>query len=249
MSVYGKGRLQFGDYELDCEAGKLLRGGWPVKLQPQPLRVLALLLERPGEIFSREEIQNRVWGETTFVEFDQGLNYCIRQIRLALRDTVSKPAYIETLPKQGYRFIAKVAAVPGGAEEISAPESQSIAEIETPAPPPVRTEDLPAAFWRGPPSPGHRRRRTVCPITAPASATASVHAAHRLHRFRNCPCHFAGRTHARLHSGDSDWAADQIYVKMLPNGEPASDGRYSGETRSRFFIRRVADCLHRIRRS
>src|SRR5712672_3810330 len=106
-------RLHFGDYELDPRSGKLLREGRPVKMQPQPLRVLGILAERPGEIVSREQLRDRIWGDATFVEFDQGLNYCIRQIRIALRDEASEPVYIETLPKQGYRFIARVAVAPG----------------------------------------------------------------------------------------------------------------------------------------
>src|SRR6476646_3230689 len=108
MSVDINGRLRFGDYELDSRAGKLLRDGRPVKIQPQPLRVLGILAERPGEIVSREQLRDRIWGDATFVEFDQGLNYCIRQIRIALRDEASEPVYIETLPKQGYRFIAPI---------------------------------------------------------------------------------------------------------------------------------------------
>jgi Tol biopolymer transport system component/DNA-binding winged helix-turn-helix (wHTH) protein len=101
-------RFRFGDFELDPSSEKLLRDGRPVKIQPQPLRVLEVLVEHPGEIVSREELRTRVWGESTFVEFDQGLNYCIRQIRLALRDEAADPVYIETLPKQGYRFVANV---------------------------------------------------------------------------------------------------------------------------------------------
>ena len=108
MDVGGRGHLRFGDFEFDLRSGKLFRGGRPVKIQPQPLRVLAVLLERAGETVSRESLRTRVWGDATFVEFDQGLNYCIRQIRLALRDGASEPLYIETLPKQGYRFIARV---------------------------------------------------------------------------------------------------------------------------------------------
>src|SRR5579871_82198 len=110
MGVDGNERLQFGDFELDIRAGKLCRGGRPVKIQPQPLRVLGVLLEHPGEIVSREQLRTRIWDASTFVEFDQGLNYCIRQIRLALGDEASEPIYIETLPKQGYRFIAPLTA-------------------------------------------------------------------------------------------------------------------------------------------
>src|SRR5258705_13457308 len=113
MEVGGRENVRFGDFEFDLRSGKLFRGGRPVKIQPQPLRVLAVLLESAGETVSRESLRSRVWGDATFVEFDQGLNYCIRQIRLALRDGASKPLYIETLPKQGYRFIARVAVAPG----------------------------------------------------------------------------------------------------------------------------------------
>src|SRR5437763_8182936 len=106
MDVRGNKRLRFSDFEFDSQAGRLFCGERPVKIQPQPLRVLLVLLEKAGEIVSREHLRSRIWGDSTFVEFDQGLNYCVRQIRLALRDGASKPLYIETLPKQGYRFIA-----------------------------------------------------------------------------------------------------------------------------------------------
>jgi Tol biopolymer transport system component/DNA-binding winged helix-turn-helix (wHTH) protein len=113
MDVGGNGRTRFGDFELDSVSGNLFREDRRVKIQPQPLRVLCVLLERAGETVSREQLRTRIWGDATFVEFDQGLNYCIRQIRLALRDGASKPVFIETLPKQGYRFIARVVAAPG----------------------------------------------------------------------------------------------------------------------------------------
>jgi TolB-like protein/DNA-binding winged helix-turn-helix (wHTH) protein len=108
MGAVGNGRLKFGEFELDSRSGKLFRDGRPVKIQAQPLRVLGILLERHGEIVSREQLRARIWGDATFVEFDQGLNYAIRQIRLALHDEVSEPRYIETLPKQGYRFVAGI---------------------------------------------------------------------------------------------------------------------------------------------
>src|SRR6204780_5553952 len=108
MGAVGNGRLKFGEFELDSRFGILFRDSRQVKIQAQPLRVLGILLERPGEIVSREQLRARIWGDATFVEFDQGLNYAIRQIRLALRDEASEPPYIETLPKQGYRFVAPV---------------------------------------------------------------------------------------------------------------------------------------------
>jgi DNA-binding winged helix-turn-helix (wHTH) protein len=116
MEVAGKGRICFGEFEFDSLSRKLFREGRPVKIEPQPLRVLGVLLERPGEIVSREQLRTRIWGDTIFVEFDQSLNYCVRQIRVALRDEASEPVYIETLPKQGYRFIGSldVKEQPGG---------------------------------------------------------------------------------------------------------------------------------------
>jgi len=104
----GSRRLRFGDFEFDTLSGKLFHEARPVRIQPQPLLVLGALLERAGEIVSREQLRRHVWGDATFVDFDQGLNYCIRRIRLALRDRALKPVYIETLPRQGYRFIAPV---------------------------------------------------------------------------------------------------------------------------------------------
>ena len=118
MDYGGNGPIRFGDFEFNSLSGQLFLDGHCVKIQPQPLRVLAVLLERPGEIVSREQLRTRVWGDATFVEFDQGLNYCIRQIRVALRDGASKPLYIETLPKQGYRFIARVTMAPEAARSL-----------------------------------------------------------------------------------------------------------------------------------
>ncbi len=121
MEIGSNRPLRFGDYEVDPESGKLMRNGWPVKIQPQPMRVLGVLLEQPGETVSREVFRARIWGDRTFVEFDQGLNYCIRQIRLALHDQASTPRYIEAVPKQGYRFIAQLAG--SGSEDSARCES------------------------------------------------------------------------------------------------------------------------------
>lgn len=101
-------RSLFGPFEIDHGTGELSKSGRPVKLAPQPSRVLILLVRRAGEIVTREEIQKEVWSDTV-VEFDQGLNYCIRQIRMALDEDAKEPQYIETVPKRGYRFIAHVA--------------------------------------------------------------------------------------------------------------------------------------------
>jgi DNA-binding winged helix-turn-helix (wHTH) protein len=98
--------LRFGPYELDVTSGELRRNGTTVRLQPQPLKVLLLLASRPGEVVTREEIQGEVWPAGTFVDFEQSLNFCIRQIRAALRDDAGAPRYVETLPRRGYRWVA-----------------------------------------------------------------------------------------------------------------------------------------------
>ena len=104
-------RLRFAQFELDLDARELFRDGRPVRIQPQPLRVLEILAVQAGTLVTREELRQRIWDEATFVEFDQGLNYCIRQIRVALGDDAATPVFIETLKKRGYRFTAAVEVV------------------------------------------------------------------------------------------------------------------------------------------
>jgi len=101
-------KVRFGAFEVDAAAGKLLKHGIPIKLQPQPLRVLLLLTGRPGQVVTREEIKRCLWGDSTFVDFERGINFSINQIRGVLSDNPEKPRYVETLPRIGYRFIAPV---------------------------------------------------------------------------------------------------------------------------------------------
>jgi TolB-like protein/DNA-binding winged helix-turn-helix (wHTH) protein/Tfp pilus assembly protein PilF len=100
--------VRFGVFEVDFHAGELRKSGLKIKLHAQPLAVLKLLLERPGEIVTREELQQKLWGDNTFVDFDHGLNKTINKLREALSDNAGTPRYIETLPRRGYRFIAPV---------------------------------------------------------------------------------------------------------------------------------------------
>ncbi|HEX9731454.1 MAG TPA: winged helix-turn-helix domain-containing protein [Thermoanaerobaculia bacterium] len=100
-------RLRFGGFELDPRTEELRQDGRPVHLPPQPARVLALLASRPGEIVLRDDIRRHIWGDS-FVDADAGLNVCIRQIRAALGDHAEAPAYVETVPRKGYRFVATV---------------------------------------------------------------------------------------------------------------------------------------------
>ena len=97
--------LRFGPFELDVRSGELRRNGTTVRLQPQPFKVLVLLACRPGEVVTREEIQAEVWPAGTFVDFEQSLNFCVRQIRATLGDNANTPRYVETLPRRGYRWI------------------------------------------------------------------------------------------------------------------------------------------------
>ncbi|MGE0133402.1 MAG: winged helix-turn-helix domain-containing protein [Blastocatellales bacterium] len=107
MSAETKYCVKFGLFDFDPVTGELKKGEIPINLQAQPAKVLGLLIHRAGELVKRQEIQQHVWGDN-FVEFDQGLNFCIRQIRMALGDQADAPVYIETVPRQGYRFIAPV---------------------------------------------------------------------------------------------------------------------------------------------
>ncbi|MGH9503158.1 MAG: tetratricopeptide repeat protein [Terriglobales bacterium] len=109
-------RYRFGPFELDPAQGRLIRSGSRVKLQDLPLRLLALLVERPGEIVTREELRQRLWPEDTFVEFDNSLGVAVRKLREALRDDADAPRFVETVPRKGYRFLATVTTQePGGA--------------------------------------------------------------------------------------------------------------------------------------
>ncbi len=102
--------IHFGVFEADLRAGELRRNGSKVKLQEQPFQILAMLLERPGEIVTREELRARLWSADTFVDFDHGLNSAIRRLRDALGDSAENPSFVETMGRRGYRFIAPVAS-------------------------------------------------------------------------------------------------------------------------------------------
>jgi DNA-binding winged helix-turn-helix (wHTH) protein/tetratricopeptide (TPR) repeat protein len=100
--------LRFGTFEVDLRAGELRKQGRRIKLQDQPFQVLGVLLQRPGEVLTREELRTQIWPEDTFVDFDNSLNTCINKLREALGDSADNPRFIETLPRRGYRFLAPV---------------------------------------------------------------------------------------------------------------------------------------------
>ncbi len=144
-------RYRFGIYEVDVRAGELLRDGVKIKLQEQPFQVLVVLLEKPGEIITREDLRQRLWPSDTFVDFDHSLNTAINKLREALRDSASNPRFIETKARRGYRFIAPVQVLANDAPQLSEPPSTA-SEPQKPAAPdhvmgiprphPVRTRTL-----------------------------------------------------------------------------------------------------------
>ncbi len=116
--------LHFGAFELDVRSGELRKSGHKIALRPQAAKVLTMLAGRPAQLVTREELKDEIWGPDTFVDFEHGLNLCIRQIRAALDDDADTPRYVETLPRRGYRFIVPVESNHGQAEPGSAPPRQ-----------------------------------------------------------------------------------------------------------------------------
>src|SRR5258708_16335154 len=105
-------RVLFGEYELDCRVGELHRSGVLLKLQPQPAKVLTILVCRAGEVVTRQELAEQVWGSETHVDFVHCLNFAVGQIRGVLEDDAQQPRFLETVPRRGYRFIATIENLP-----------------------------------------------------------------------------------------------------------------------------------------
>src|ERR1700729_136236 len=103
--------VRFGTYEVSLQSGEVRKAGVKIRVQQQPLKLLEALLERPGEVVTREELRSRVWPNESFGDFDQAVNIAIAKLRSALGDSADNPRYIETIPKRGYRFIADVSFV------------------------------------------------------------------------------------------------------------------------------------------
>jgi cholera toxin transcriptional activator len=139
--------FRFGAFEADEAAGELRKNGLRIKLHAQPFQVLIMLLERPSELITREEMRQKLWGDGTFVDFDHALNSAVNKLRDALKDSASQPRYIETIAGKGYRFVAPVSHDP-------AAPARNVVPIPEPAPPPSSgdssesvlstTEELPA---------------------------------------------------------------------------------------------------------
>ena len=120
------GRFRFGVFEFDGRTLELWKRGRFVSVRPQPLKLLALLLARPGDLISRDDFQQALWSGDTFVDFEQGLNHAIRELRAALGDNADSPRFIQTLPRRGYRFIAPV-------ERVSLTEAPRVLPVTPPA--------------------------------------------------------------------------------------------------------------------
>jgi TolB-like protein/DNA-binding winged helix-turn-helix (wHTH) protein/lipopolysaccharide biosynthesis regulator YciM len=129
MEAESRQTYRFGDFDFDPTSGELHKDGLKVRLQEQPFQILTLLLKRPGEVVTREEVRQALWPGDTFVDFDVGLNSAIKRLRDALSDSAENPRFVETLPRRGYRFIAPLEPRPGPAP--ATPETPP-----RPAPPP-----------------------------------------------------------------------------------------------------------------
>src|ERR1700679_156350 len=145
-------RYRFGVFEADAATGELRRQGVRIKVNVQPFQVLLLLLERPGELLTREEISRELWPDGTFVDYEHGLNSAVNRIREALGDTAANPRFVETLARSGYRFVGPVERIP--LKEASAAEPSP--RVEQPLEPAANSrihllashEELPPASHR-----------------------------------------------------------------------------------------------------
>jgi DNA-binding winged helix-turn-helix (wHTH) protein/Tol biopolymer transport system component len=212
--------FHFGLFELDLKAGQLTRNGAKLPLPQQPLQLLALLLERPGEIITRDELRQRLWASDVFVDFDHGLNKSIQKLRDALGDSATSPRYIQTIPRVGYRFIAPVrnGARPLELEpELEIPRKDP--EVAPPAPPVANT--------------GRKWLLLLAACAVIAIAGAAVHFFFHQHPpvlkytqltdFTDSATTPAlspdGHILAFIRTDSPFMSADPIYAKVLPNGE------------------------------
>ena len=137
---FAKNIARFGVFEVDLTSGELRKDGTKIRLQEQPFQVLAFLLERPGEVVTREELRNKLWPADTFVDFDHGLNTAVNKLREALGDTASNPRFVQTVARRGYRFLAPVeTSGPREGQTVSVSETMAPAEFASaPRPPNVK---------------------------------------------------------------------------------------------------------------
>jgi TolB-like protein/DNA-binding winged helix-turn-helix (wHTH) protein len=132
MSMADRQLRRFGHFEFDPQTGELRKQGMRIRLEGQPIAILRMFLERPGQLLSREELQKRLWPAETFVDFEQSLNAAVKRLRGALGDSADAPRYVETLARRGYRFIASVEAVPVAPPSLGSTESPASGPVQAP---------------------------------------------------------------------------------------------------------------------
>jgi DNA-binding winged helix-turn-helix (wHTH) protein/Tol biopolymer transport system component len=216
--------VRFGLFELDLRAAQLTRNGTKIRLPQQPLQLLSVLIESPGEIVTRERLRQRLWPSDVFIDFDHGLNKSIQKLRDALGDSADSPRYIETIPRVGYRFIAPVR---NGTRSL-----ETEADIEIPQPPPVSPGPSGPSAVAG--DPGARWLLLTAGVLALCAAVGiAVYFYSRVHPavvkytqltdFTDSVTTPAlspdGHILAFIRGDSSFMSAGQIYVKMLPDGE------------------------------
>ena len=186
-------RISSGLFEVDLASGEILRQGRLLSLQEQPFRVLALLLERPGQIVTREQMKAMLWPADTYVGFDEGLNTAVRKLRVLFGDSADNPRFIETVPRRGYRFIAPVTELPDGSSVHGQSAGRADSEVKpTTVPesdPGFQEKDRPASAASGSVSPPSRRRIWIWVLSIAAAVilvAVLAAAAHRIY-FRASP--------------------------------------------------------------
>ncbi len=121
--------VRFETFELNLKTGELRKGGVKIRLQEQSFQILAALLERPGKLVTREALRERLWPDSTFVDFEKGLNIAVSKLRQALGDSADEPRFIETLPRRGYRFIGAVEQVNASGKIVGLPEGAAAEHV------------------------------------------------------------------------------------------------------------------------
>src|SRR5688572_10150490 len=171
--------VQFGTFRADFRTGELRRQGVQIKLQGKPLQLLAVLVQHPGELVTRDELRRTLWGDQTFVDFERSLNIAITKLRAALGDSADNPRFVETLPRRGYRFIAPLTA---GTEQQTTPASSGTGEMQAqsspakPEAPPAMSEAGPGAAEQRPVRRPRRRRALVIGLLSVPAVAAAVFA-------------------------------------------------------------------------
>ncbi len=163
-------RIQFGGFEADLRTEELSRGGRRIRLPQQSFRVLAVFLEKPGQLVTRQELRDRLWPPGALLEYDQGLNTAVNRLREALRDSAGAPKFIETLPKRGYRFIAAVETQPSSSTSMAGDVSGEAAR----APERLPSVAAPAPLQRAVPSTHSGRKKTVFAAAAGLAAALFI---------------------------------------------------------------------------